>query len=268
MKNITLLIAFLATCILNAQNFPGLRPELLNGKEVSIIPLEESDKKFGYNGFFTDLTMYKKYAQGEYLGTLVDSLVGQTFIVEKVEPYKDRSYIKAKVTLKNKRNNKILYYSYNSGLSRPTEYPFEVVGGLDLPADFYCDDITYTKQEGTAGQYRTNMEDGIAFIKYTVSGHTFYMVELREIDKVYVAKPKNAVLVLENNKTISKPDATIGVVSNNSGSYIYNATFHLEPAEVELLTQHKIISGKIHTFEDKITAGEKIKGMFGCLVTK
>lgn len=265
MKNITLLIAFLATVASSAQDFPGKRPELLKGKEVTINPFRKIESYTAYNNFYTDPEMDNNYAK-KGLGSLPDSLAGRTFKVVSVEPYEEDGHIEAKMTLQDSKG-RTLYFKYDARFDDLDYFPFKVTGGLDLPADFYCDDITFTQKEGFGEEYKSAMADGIAFWKYKNNGQTTYLIEVREFNKVLVSTPKNLVLTLEKNKTISKADTTIGVVANPSG-YTYIATSYLTPAEVELLKNNKITSQKMHTFESEVNDGDKLKGMLGCLITK
>lgn len=267
MKNITLLVALFAVITATAQDFTGKRPELLKGKEVKILPLQEKDLKRGYKGFYTDAKLLTSYAQNSNYNSKPDSLIGRTFRVENVETQEKPDHIDARVTLKDAKG-RVIYYDYDSRFGRLPEYAFEVVGGLTLPADFYCDDITFTQKEGAGEEYKTKTADGITFRKFKVNGETSYMMETKQISNIRVDNPKNAAIMLENNKTISKPDAAVGFVSNPGGTYTYIATFYLTPAEVELLTNNKMVSGKIHTIESNVVDSGKLKGMLGCLVTK
>ena len=270
MKNIILFAAFLATSILSAQNFPGARPELLQGKEVKIMQLKESYRKSGYNNFCTDYEMQHRYAASSIFDyTPADTLVGRTFHVEKVEPYKDGKYTKAKVTLKDKGKGKILYYSYNSGLTMPPEYPFEVVGGLDLPADFYCDYIEKKPAQVGGDEYTTDPVNGIIFTKNNKDGATVYRMQTRTLgsteDKMVVGK---VTATLENGKVITKENTMVDVEANGYGGYVYTAVFFLDEKDIELLSKNKVISARIIAMETKIGDPDKLKGMFDCLLTK
>lgn len=265
MKNIILLIAFLATIATSAQDFPAKRPELLKGKEVTISPLQKIDSYSAYKGFYTDAQMRSNYAP-KGLGSTPDSLAGRTFRIESVEPYEVDGHLEAKMALHDNKG-RTLYFKYDARFDKPEYFPFKVTGGLDLPADFYCDNITLVQREGVRDEHRSAIANGITFTKYRVDGEPNYMIEVRQFNEVLVSTPKNLILTLENGKMISKADATIGVVANASG-YTYIATSHLTPAEVELLKNNKIISTKTHTFVREVTDGVKLKGMFGCLTTK
>jgi hypothetical protein len=248
-----------------AQDYPGNRPELLKGKEITIKPFQRIGAYTHYNNFYIDPEMRKVYAEKK-LGSEPDSLVGRTFKIQSVEPYEEDGHIEAKMTLQDTKGH-TLYFKYDSRFDNLDFYPFQVTGGLDLPADFYCDYITLTPDVGE--EYKTAMVDGIAFLKRKEENETIYFIEVRRFEKMLVSEPKNLILTLENNKTISKADAAIGSVESPGASgYTYIAISNLTPAEIELLKKNKITSKKIHTFEDKVVEGNKLKGMLDCLITK
>ena len=90
MKNFTLLLSLFFSLIITAQDHPGKRPELLIGKEVTIIDLtgqEYTDvsKEKGYQRFYTDKEVLYKYKENSHHNTEYEELFNKTFIVKKVE---------------------------------------------------------------------------------------------------------------------------------------------------------------------------------------
>ena len=90
MKNFTLLIALFFSLIITAQDHPGKRPELLLGKEVTIIDLTGNDysdisKEKGYQRFYTDKEVLSKYKENSKHNTEYEALFNKTFTVKNVE---------------------------------------------------------------------------------------------------------------------------------------------------------------------------------------
>lgn len=61
MKKLLLVMAFALTLFANAQNFPGESVELLSGRELKVLPVDAGLQKYGYDHFYADATLDKRY---------------------------------------------------------------------------------------------------------------------------------------------------------------------------------------------------------------
>jgi hypothetical protein len=261
MKNCILLIVLFFSLAVTAQDYPGKKPEILIGKEVKVIPL---NSVLGYRDFYTAKTLtyedvYKpKQAYSSYTDTPV--LLNKVFKVAGVERFKMNGNEVILLVL-NDSEGKTLYYKFDA--ESRIDYPFAVVGGLALPKEVYCDYIT--KFEAT---YGSEIADGVAFYKEKKKGQPVYYMSVSLSNAAYATGKKGAELQLANNKKIAKPNARVKVDDNGHGEFYYTATLELTAADVALLKANKITGAKIHIYNTEITAGEMLKGIFNCLVTK
>ena len=267
MRNITLLFTLFTIVVVNAQNFPGRRPELLKGREVKVMPLPEDLVHKGYQNFHSEPHILEIYAKNSRSNSTADSLVGRTFTVENVERVPDENYVSAWLTLKDAKGEQ-LYYNYDSAFSKPGYYDFEVVGGLTLPADIYCDEIRKKAAQIGGDEYTATAFDGIWFQKNNLDGASVYQMFIRKRSSTETRMVYAKVTVkLENNKVITKDAADVNV-ENKMGNYVCTARFFLNEQDIELLKKNKIISTSINEMEDKLTEKDKIKAIFDCLLTK
>lgn len=260
MKNITLLIALLFAFITNAQH-AGKKPALLIGKTVTVLNKPFTD--MGFSGFYTsntstyDNTYDPVVPHGSY--TKTEALAGKKFKVtglEKVKLYNDEAdFLKLEGD-----NGLILYYRYDPDFAQ--DFPFKVAGGLNVPKGFYC---TYITKEGTG--FATEITDGITFYKQTKNNVAKYTITINQPGDDY-KEGKGATLFLSNNKKIQKATATVKIDANSYGGYFYTATFELTAADIALLKTNTIINTKVLTYSSDVTEGEKLKGIFNCLITK
>lgn len=262
MKKIILLIVFLFSVIATAQDYPGKKPELLIGKEVIVASKPFLDSgfsdfytsvKLGYDDVYEPTQRYSSYSKTE-------ALAGKKFKVAGVEKIKHGEDTKILLKLEGE-GMPVLYFKYDP--DHGMDFPFKVAGGLTLPKGFYCNAIT---KDGN--NFSTDIADGVSFYKTKANGQSKYFVSVSQSASSLKKNIKGATIVLSGNKKIQKDAATITVDTNGNGGFYYTSTFALTTADIALLKTNKIISTTVYVYESEVTSGEKLKGIFNCLITK
>lgn len=271
MTKITYLFAALLISITAAaQDSPGLRPELLLDKTVKVKPLTDGELAYekGYDAFFTDAAMAKKYAETKDRRTKHDALANRYFKVKEIKPYDSYGNQNFLIQLQDTVKNELVYYKYNKYSESQKKYYFEVVGGLKYPADFYEDFLTETIDK-TTGEKKiaASISEGLHVVKIKKGKEVKYKLEAVTVEQV-ISMLRGVSLVLEDGRKLEKPEAEAVMGTNKNDNIVYTASMELTGAEVAMLTQSKVIGGKISKFEKKYTEGEKLKEMLKCLMRK
>jgi hypothetical protein len=270
MNKITLLLAALFVSILStAQNSPGMRPELLLSKTVKVKPLTEGELNYqkGYDAFFEDDKMVNRYAANKSNRTRHDALANRYFKVTDIRPYDSQGIKNYLIQLQDTVKNESLYYKYTKLSESQNKYYFEVVGGLKYPDDFYCDYINENTDKAT-GEKKiiASITEGLHVVKIKKGKDVKYRLEAVTVEQV-ISMLRGVTLVLEDGRKFEKPDAEAVMLTRND-NIVYTATIELTTADVVMLTQSKVVSGKISKFEKKYTEGDKLQGMLKCLMKK
>ena len=268
MKKFILLFALLLSIGAAAQTFPGKRPDLLLGKEIKVKPIQLSQYVKGYKDFYSNDKLTSNYlAKDMYTHhTEIAALEGRVFKVTAVDPIPERDKY-FRLTLLDELKKETLYYKYYAGFE--PDFNFEIIGGLQFPADFYCEYIKQENLEGGKIKFATSPQDGITFTKTRDGNVTIYFmkINIRTNEK---QTGKGAVVTLENGKVIKKPEAkTAGDdTPDKYGSYFYATIFPLTLEDIELLIDYKITGVKVMNASDPVLGGNMLKGMFACLIEK
>ncbi len=141
MKNIILLFTYLlCLSVFSQESYPYKRPELLVGKTVKVIPFTKFWLEYhcGYMNFYTDPKCYDIYKPCNPTSSLHEALSNKEFNVTDMTEGKGYQSVLYIYKLEDTTNKEVLYYEYDRK-SSGADFSFEVKGGLDLPADFYCD---------------------------------------------------------------------------------------------------------------------------------
>lgn len=267
MKKIMLLFALLVGLSAFAQNFPGEKVELLSGKTLTVLPLEQNLQEFGYKGFFTDADLKNIY-KNEGTSTSYKALAGKVFKVVSYEPYINSSKeLKYKLLIENSETGK-LYFDYDSEYS--FSFPFEVVGGLTYPKDFFCNKIT-EKEMGDPNNtwYQAPVADGVQVFNSVGKTQLIYMTINVPTNEKYVPNviKRGAVLTFDNGKTIVLPDEKIKTekspVSNNA---VFKAIIHISQENYELVKAHKLVAVKLDKYENQHNSGYAIREYLKCFL--
>jgi hypothetical protein len=263
MRNITLFIALFFAFAMNAQNFPGIQPQLLEGKMVKVRPLTVV-QTYGYEFFFKDDDMYRIYQYDHGMSSKTEALLGRIFKVTSVIPdphYPDRFY---KITLQDEKGE-IIYFRYDPKYEE--YYFFEVIGGLDLPPDFYCDYINEEVVSHGYKAYSINKNyDVIAIKKETnlKTGKVEYQMKVQTSTAKPVTTPEGITIFFENGKKIEYPSQYV-----TTKDKIYMTFVILTKSDIEIFKNNNITNIQILNFPQDIDTeyAESFRGRFNCLVT-
>ncbi|NDJ00081.1 hypothetical protein GWA97_13405 [Flavobacterium sp. LaA7.5] len=254
------------------QNFPGENVELLLNKEVTPIK-DEVGKEYLYKNFYVEfdtiskkLDKYKKKAhafpKGLYFSDY-DKLVGKNFKVTKIYPTNQQQY--SVLEIKNDEIG-VLYYHYDSKYD--FSFELEIIGGLDLPEDFYCKkiDVKVDKFENKQS-YFTPYTSGVLLMKTVKNGKANIFLSINELGKTLNVGKTGLTLLLENGKKISKPDAKIDVETNGYGEYVYNTLVLLTEDDIKLLLENNITDNRLYIYDGVIKKedAEVIREYLKCL---
>lgn len=272
MKKIILLFALVFGLTASAQNYPGDKPELLNGKTLKVQPLIEMRQEIGYKGFFTDeelRNIYKKNVQS----TRYKELMGKEFKVTAVQQYQ-KPYMKSakyKLVLENADTGK-LYYDYDPVSDR--DFNFEVIGGLEFPEGHYCKSVTLSSfkpiKSGGVWYEAVKKIEGISLYAYVdkMRDETMlqFHVNINSGEKQFQTQKQTGVtLVFDNGKTLSMPDQE--TVPDSDGKNVLTATiWALYPEHFTLIQEHNLVAVKIGKYEDKIKNGHTIREQIKCML--
>lgn len=272
MKKIILLFALVLGLTASAQNYPGDKPELLNGKTLKVQPLIEVRQEIGYKGFFTDeelRNIYKKNVQS----TRYKELMGKEFKVTAVQQYQ-KPYMKSakyKLVLENADTGK-LYYDYDPVSDR--DFNFEVIGGLEFPEGHYCKSVTLSSlkpiKSGGVWYEAVKKIEGISLYAYVdkMRDETMlqFHVNINSGEKQFQTQKQTGVtLVFDNGKTLSMPDQE--TVPDSDGKNVLTATiWALYPEHFTLIQEHNLVAVKIGKYEDKIKNGHTIREQIKCML--
>lgn len=262
MRKITLLLCFTFTTILCQAQFPAQHPELLLNKEVKILPLSPVLQEYGYRDLHKTAEMKITEKAIKH-----SSIVQKTFIVTEVTPYEKYGSVKFKIKLESTVNG-IFYYDYNPKYD--FEYILEVVGGLELPDDIYCADITTETDKFTSEKIsKSPYSEGVSFIKITKESKSKIYISINEIGNTVVVGKTGLILLLENGKRIEKPNAQIDVKVNSgytgATGYVYSAFVELNSEDIKLLLDNVITDNRLYIYDGTIKNGKKLQDYLNCL---
>jgi hypothetical protein len=269
MKNLFLLLAALFSLTLAAQDYPGARPQLLLNETIKVKPMNERlvAAYYGYEGFYTDEKMLIKYKENARSRTAPDAFGERTFKVVAVDPFSSFGQSRYRIKLQETGGKEVLYYEYN-----PTTrlgYYIEVIGGLKLPADFYCDLV----KEDTNDNGEQELSAGEMY--------SYYLTRTRKkgnklvYDLIFETQVDNEetgdgmTIFLMNGEQIERPAAKV-IKEKNGATPHYYATIELTPAELQLLSKNRVKSFRLYKHEGFFpqSFAENLQGALNCMMTK
>ncbi|WP_159799284.1 hypothetical protein [Flavobacterium sp. MK4S-17] len=267
MKKIMSLVAVLCTFLSFGQNFPGEKVDLLTNKQVKVKPVKESSRQYGYEGFYKDEDLKKVYEKKKGYNSDYDALVDKVFTVVSFEPYDKYGTQKFKIKLENSETG-TLYYDYNPKFS--SMFPFEVIGGLDYPENFFCDRITETEtNDESTRRYEFPYADGIRLIK-SVSEFTFIFAIINVPNKnkeVEGAIRRGVVIEFDNGEKIVMSDEKLKHAPNGAGGTVYTGIIGLrDEKDLKLLQERQIVKVKLDKFERDYTEGFTLREYAKCFL--
>jgi len=264
MRNFTLLLALFASFIITAQDHPKKRPELLLGKEVTIKELSEYKQKEGYTNFYTNEALLKVYEKG-YMNTKYEALVGKTFKVLSVDPITDIIGQPGHSIKLQGEDGTILYHEYDTNY-----YYFIVKGGLDYPADFFCDFIKEEPFLDTGmTDYIISPSSAIALIKRKGTKITGYTLVVTSFG-ASLDTATGVTLHFDNGAKITRPSVKPSIDVTSIGTYTYRASVLLTDKEFELVKNNAIVEYKVGPYQETMDSNEwaEIKNALPCLLSK
>lgn len=240
--------------------FPAHRPELLINKEVRILPLGEGMQKFGYNNLHKTENMNHLENPIKY-----ENVVGKIFTVVSTTPYTKNGKVKYNIKL-NSPQNGTLFYDYETDYD--FNYILQVIGGLKLPNDLWCDKITQSIDKFTGViTARTPFSEGFCFIKVLEGGSSTIYLTVNEIGSTLNVGKKGFVLLLADGSKIEKPNEVIDVKVNIGGKgYLYNAFVRLSEDDIEKLLKSEITDNRLYLYDGSVKDGKKLQSFLTCIV--
>ncbi|WP_172919497.1 hypothetical protein [Capnocytophaga canis] len=277
MRKILLLIIGLCFYNFSYSQFPGSEVNLLLHKTVT--PKEaknESEKRFMYKNFYKKFNrqtrkLDKFNDEARAYGMLkseYDSLFGKKFKVVAIHEQLG-TLNKGDDFVLEIHNNKTdtLFYDYSAKYEH--SYELDVVGGLDLPDDFYCKKIEkevdkFTKET----KFYSDFEDGIYFVKTTKNNISKIYMEVRVNggSSLSVGK-KGLILLFENGQKIQKPTAKIEVDANGTGSsYVYSTFVELTKNDINIFKNNELTDVRLYIYDNSIDNGKKLSELLKCII--
>lgn len=260
MKKIYVLFTLMVLSLVQAQeSFPFIRPALLKDTEVTVVDNKFSGTYGYFSEFYTDRDMKEHYMPVADFKSRSkrEALLGRVFQVIDVDEQKEvEDQIVARVILRDKENN-ILYYRYRSG--NDYEYPFKVIGGLKLPADFYCDYINAPGQSLDTGLY---IQPGCHLLKQTGDNEVEYSLVCNMFSKTGGKAPEKVTLVLQNGAPLVV-NAYVEVKVHSANSFKYSFSFLLYGKNLAAVRKNKIKTIKVDTASLDFN-GTKLNGIIEC----
>lgn len=267
MKNLTFFITLLFSALLSAQNFPGTNTQLLLNREVKVLDTE-SAKQYGYREFYKDKALNSVYACCQGRNAKYEKLVNRLFKVVEITPvqgFKSSGGTKFALTLKDE--SEIIYFNYDSQYE--FSFPFEVIGGIEIPDEYYCEFVKEEKSVTSSGNVLvSDTKEGIFFFKMNSNGTDTYLVNITVPSDKVVPVGKGASIELENGYVITMPNVSVKAIDNGYGGKAYSATLALLEKDIEMLKTSKIVNNTVNGISTSISQGYTHRGIFRCIAGK
>ena len=258
MKKILLVALILISFNTQAQ-FPGKHPEILLNKDVKVIPLSQTLQSIGYSDFHKNdkVSISDKSIKHEILAD-------KNFKVTDIKPYE--KYGSSRYILKLEGADKTVFY-YDYDPKYDFKYQLEVIGGLQLPEGFYCEDIVIETDKFTGDIRKSSpTHEGVYFLKSTKNGTSTYYLSIKERGATPKVGATGLILLLTNGKRIEKPTVPIDVKVNTGGDgYMYNAFVSLTDEDIKLLSENQITDNRLYVFDGTIKNGQILSEYLKCL---
>lgn len=229
--------------------FPANDTSIISGRQLKVIPKSEVLQRYGYEGFFKDDKLKKKYECCDGINSKYKSLVDKVFKVVSIEPYTDIiDNKKFKIRLSNPETGDI-YYDYDPRYKH--QWNFEFVGDFKIPEGFFCREIEMIADKFTGDTtYLTPYASGFRFIKKKKGkNETIYLAKNQPGSTLNVNE-KGLIILLENGKRIEKPNAVLDVKPSSYGSgYVYSVFEELNSTDIDLLLNNLITDSRLYIYD-------------------
>ena len=267
MKKLLFIPLLLITCICLAQDiFPAYDTSIISNKELKVLPRPELLQSYGYEGFYKDDKLKKKY-ETDGNNSRYSSLVGKIFKLKTIVPYTSSLGIqKFKLVLISQEAQEV-FYDYDPRYEHL--WNFEIIGELNLPKDFFCRDVKMTVDKFTNDTtYTTKGRDGIYFLKIKRGGKDIYYLSSNLTGSTLNVREKGFTLLLENNKRIEKPDVILDVESSSGSGWIYRAFVRLTDDDISLIINNVITDKRHYIYDASVKSGKLLSEYLKCLQLK
>jgi hypothetical protein len=253
------------------QNFPGTNVELLIGKELKVKEKDESLQRYGYNDFYSDGALKRKFNCCENKqNTRYKTLVGKIFKMLSFEAYTDLMGIdKFKLKIENPEVG-IMYYDYDPRFE--LEFEFEVIGGLTYPEDFFCKNIVSTNDMFTGELDYASPFAPVEFYKIIKGNTARTQITLKSQAPILTLNVKGVIILLENGFRIERPEAKIEIKKikalDGSDAFMYTSVFDLGENDIKLLAENRMIKYRLFKHDTNVTMGETLMNYMRCIAAK
>jgi hypothetical protein len=278
MKKLFTLITLLFIATVAAQvSYPYKRPELLAGKEVKVLPYNSDFGSKGFEYFYKEDQMNNYAAEASWQSyTLPKYLEGRVFKVTEVAKdtgkYGENSFYLKLLSDKDET----VYYRYSTDdTNGESGFPLEVIGGLDLPADFYCD---YINKGANIGEYSTR-NGGVTFTRERfdtpaekkAKAAKEYEVRVKFYGKASTLN-RGLTLFFDNGKSIERKNEFVISTLDNGTLYKHETSIILTKQEAEIMATANLTGFKIldltYTDPPKYKKyAEEFKKIIACILT-
>ena len=266
---LTLIVLLSSTFLFSQELFPGNDTSVISGKQLQVKPIDSILRGYGYDDFFKDENLKKKYQCCDGMNSKYNSLVNKIFDVVDIVPYNYYSNNKYKIKLSNIETG-IVYFDYDPRYE--FKWPFKFVGNFTIPKNFYCNKIEMLADKFTGDTtYTSPAASGFTFMKIKKGKSTVVYMSKNQPGGTLNVGEKGLILLLQNGKRIEKPDVKLDVTASKYGSgYIYNAFVQLDENDISLLTKNAITDSRLYIYDGTVSQidGEKIIEYLKCIVAK
>ena len=270
MKTLLFLTIALCSGFLSAQDYPGKHIELLEGKQLKVLPLTVNKK--GYYGFYSNPTLTKIYKKTDVIFTKKEAVEGKVFKVVSCKPNSSMKYNYV-IELSNVEIGTI-YYGYND--SNGSDYNFEIAIGEDFPEEIYCEQLrgsggslywSGSNVERNARSVDLPLIEGIE-IRYfpTQSNKYSFNISFNQASATRENDIKEATIFLQNGTEI-KVQSYVSVEPSGT-IYRYGSILNLTKEQWDKLKESPVVKVALGKHENNITRGKLIQHYIKCVESK
>jgi len=257
-KKIYLFLLISSVCF---GQFPGENIEMLENADLLLKPKAPTLQKYGYDNFYINEKLKKKYACCESFNSRHASLEGREFKVVKITPIEFSSDYILELSAKN---GETIYFKYSSMYEHL--FPFKFLSKVSK--EIYCSRINVTndKFDGTS-RSSTPYVGGAKFIKYVDGEKTTIYFTINETGSTLNVNKKGLILLFQGSEKIEFPDANIDVEASSSG-YVYSAFVTLSKEHIDVFLNNKITDNRLYVYDGsfKEEDAELLINYLSCLV--
>lgn len=258
---------FLFSIVAFAQDKVYGKPEILLGKNVRVLPINEYAYNKKYKGFYANEELNKSY-KGEFdvSPQHLENRIFKVLDVVKLRMEGPLQYYRIKI--QDSANNEILYYRYTKANENGYEYYFGVEGGLVYPPGFFCDMVVEKRNNGVLKIYSNTEHVKGNFIDKSIaltSKKAEYELYLSATNKKGPIKPKGIKLTLKSGKILDLPAQPFKYDDIDKE---YKTRLTLNKAQIDILRVDAITGIQmggidLYIYEPEF---EYIKNILNCLV--